>query len=67
MKERSKVIKGKLGDTVYNILSQGGDEEKMAQEIADAYTLAKIQIDRLTMKIERESSSSSSSTSTNEQ
>ena len=48
----SKGIKGKLGSTVYEILSEGGDEEAMAQKIADAYTKARDDINALTTKIE---------------
>lgn len=48
----SKGIKGKLGITVYEILSEGGDEEAMAQKIADAYTKARDDITALTTKIE---------------
>ncbi len=37
MATASKAVKASLGSKVYDILSKGGDEEQMAEEIAKAY------------------------------
>ena len=35
------LAKAKLGSRVYDILTEGGDAEEMAQKIAEAYTEAR--------------------------
>ncbi len=42
--------KSRLGSTVYEILSEGGNEEEMAQKIADAYIKAKQRIESIQKK-----------------
>mmetsp|Transcript_13304 Transcript_13304/g.16831 ORF Transcript_13304/g.16831 Transcript_13304/m.16831 type:complete len:185 (+) Transcript_13304:164-718(+) len=49
-----RTIKSRLGDTVYDILSKGGDEEVMAQKIADAYTRARDKIESVQNKPKQE-------------
>mmetsp|Transcript_24152 Transcript_24152/g.29738 ORF Transcript_24152/g.29738 Transcript_24152/m.29738 type:complete len:176 (+) Transcript_24152:126-653(+) len=41
LEKRSRGTKTRLGVTVYDILTEGGDEEVMAQKIAEAYTSAR--------------------------
>lgn len=42
----ASVAKAKLGYMVYDILTEGGDAEEMAQKIAEAYTEARNSIEQ---------------------
>lgn len=53
IKNETSKAKKLLGERVYDILSQGGDEEEMAQQIAEAYTKTKDRIAAVREKLER--------------
>jgi hypothetical protein len=58
--------KRNFGIEVYEILSDGGDEEEMALKIAEAYTKTRKRIDTIAAKHQAAVSSSDTSSSSSE-
>jgi cold shock CspA family protein len=52
LQKASKSIKNRLGASIYDILTEGGDEEELARKIGEAYTTARDSIGELESKIE---------------